>query len=116
MLVGNLLQIGYSIVNMMWVGRMVGADAVGANCGLGAASYIEICRRLRAATTLPIWIKPNAGLPELVDGHPVYRTTALEFAEQAMALVAAGAAFVGGCCGTSPAFIRALNERMLACA
>jgi methionine synthase I (cobalamin-dependent) len=93
-----------------------GADAVGANCGSGVASYVAVCRRLRAATTLPVWIKPNAGLPELVEGRPVYRTTAREFAEQAMALVQAGAGFVGGCCGTSPAFIRALKERMLGCA
>jgi 5-methyltetrahydrofolate--homocysteine methyltransferase len=62
------------------------------------------------ATALPIWIKPNAGLPELVDGHIVYRTTPAEFACQAEALRKAGVAFVGGCCGTSPEFIRALQK------
>jgi len=86
-----------------------GADVVGANCGLGMDGYIPVAKRLRAATALPIWIKPNAGLPELVDGHIVYRTTPAEFASHAQALREAGVAFVGGCCGTSPEFIHALH-------
>ncbi|HZT33649.1 MAG TPA: homocysteine S-methyltransferase family protein [Bryobacteraceae bacterium] len=93
-----------------------GACAVGANCGRGPGAYVEICRRLAAASPLPVWIKPNAGLPELVDGRPVYRTTPEEFASYGPALVAAGARFLGGCCGTTPAFIRALRERISTCA
>jgi methionine synthase I (cobalamin-dependent) len=85
-----------------------GADAVGANCGSGIAAYVPVCRRLRAATHLPLWIKPNAGLPELLEGRTVWRTTPEEFAAQAPALVEAGATFLGGCCGTTPAFVRAL--------
>jgi methionine synthase I (cobalamin-dependent) len=85
-----------------------GADAVGANCGTGIAAYVPICRRLRAATPLPVWIKPNAGLPELVEGRTVYRTTPEEFARHVPALVEAGARFLGGCCGTNPAFVRAV--------
>lgn len=92
-----------------------GADAVGANCGLGIGGYIPVCRRLRAATVLPIWIKANAGLPDIVDGQPVYRTTPAEFAAQAPELVRAGASFIGGCCGTGPAFIRAVKEQISAC-
>lgn len=86
-----------------------GADVIGANCGQGIAGFIPICRRLRAATALPIWMKANAGLPELVDGRPVYRTTPETFASHLPALVDAGATFVGGCCGTSPDFIRGLR-------
>jgi 5-methyltetrahydrofolate--homocysteine methyltransferase len=86
-----------------------GADVIGANCGVGMEGYIPVAKRLRAATALPIWIKPNAGLPELVDGHIIYRTTPAEFALQALALRKAGVAFVGGCCGTSPEFIHALH-------
>lgn len=84
-----------------------GADVVGANCGQGIAGFLPIARRLRAATSLPIWIKANAGLPELVDGRTVYRTSPDDFAAALPDLVAAGASFVGGCCGTSPDFIRA---------
>ena len=52
-----------------------GADVIGANCGQGIEGYVSICRRLQAATGLPLWIKANAGLPELAAGRPLYRTT-----------------------------------------
>ncbi|HWR53380.1 MAG TPA: homocysteine S-methyltransferase family protein [Bryobacteraceae bacterium] len=84
-----------------------GVDFIGANCGVGIQGYIEVCRRLRAATAKPLWIKANAGLPEMVDGKAVYRTTPEEFASSIPALIEAGANFVGGCCGTNPDFIRA---------
>jgi 5-methyltetrahydrofolate--homocysteine methyltransferase len=71
---------------------------------------VPLCARLRAATSLPLWIKPNAGLPEWVDGHPIYRTTPEAFAADATAIVRAGADFIGGCCGTGPEFIRALRQ------
>ena len=93
-----------------------GADIVGANCGRGIAGYVEICRRLRAATGRPIWIKANAGMPELVDGRAAYRTTPEEFASFVPALVEAGASFIGGCCGTTPDFIRAVKEKLDQCA
>lgn len=89
-----------------------GADVIGANCGQGVEGFVAIARRLRAATGVPLWIKANAGLPEFVDGKAVYRTTAAEFAQFLEPLVEAGADFVGGCCGTGPAFIRALVEAM----
>jgi methionine synthase I (cobalamin-dependent) len=85
-----------------------GADVIGANCGQGIAGYVPICRRLRAATVRPIWIKANAGLPEVVDGRAVYRTTPEEFAAHIPALLEAGASFIGGCCGTTPDYIRAV--------
>jgi methionine synthase I (cobalamin-dependent) len=84
-----------------------GAAGVGANCGVGIAEYVPVCRRLRAATPLPLWIKPNAGLPEMVEGRPAYRTSPDEFASFIPAMVEAGATFIGGCCGTGPEFIRA---------
>jgi 5-methyltetrahydrofolate--homocysteine methyltransferase len=84
-----------------------GASAVGANCGRGIADYIDICARIRAATSLPVWMKPNAGLPEMVDGKAVYRTSAADFAARVPELARAGATFVGGCCGSNPEFIAA---------
>jgi 5-methyltetrahydrofolate--homocysteine methyltransferase len=86
-----------------------GADVIGANCGQGIANYVSICRRLRAATERPVWIKPNAGLPELIEGQPIYRTSPDEFAGHIPALLEAGASFIGGCCGTTPEFIRAVK-------
>jgi methionine synthase I (cobalamin-dependent) len=87
-----------------------GADVIGANCGQGIAGFVKICERLHGATDRPIWIKANAGLPEMVDGRAVYRTTPDEFASYGPALIKAGASFIGGCCGTSPIFIDALSR------
>ena len=86
-----------------------GADVIGANCGQGVAGFVAICRRLRAATDRPVWIKANAGLPTMVDGRPKYTTTPQEFAGYVPALVQAGASFIGGCCGTRPDFIAAIS-------
>jgi methionine synthase I (cobalamin-dependent) len=77
------------------------ADVIGANCGNGIQQYIEICRHLRAATKLPVWIKANAGLPEMVNDKPVWKTTPEEFARHAPAVIAAG---------TTPAHIAALVQ------
>ncbi|MCG3150029.1 MAG: Methionine synthase [Verrucomicrobiae bacterium] len=90
--------------------ELAAADVIGANCGNGIAQYIEICRQLRAATKLPVWIKANAGLPEMVNDKPVWKTTPEEFASHAPAVIAAGANFIGGCCGTTPAHIAALAQ------
>lgn len=89
-----------------------GADAIGANCGIGADAMMPLCERFWMATDLPIWIKPNAGLPEVVDGKAVYQTSPAEFTHAALALVRAGASFIGGCCGTSPALIASLSKHM----
>jgi 5-methyltetrahydrofolate--homocysteine methyltransferase len=85
-----------------------GADSVGANCGTGVEYAAAVCRRLRAACALPLWIKPNAGLPTM-DGTSIrYETTAEFFASHFAALRDAGASFIGACCGSTPDFIRAL--------
>lgn len=89
-----------------------GADVIGSNCGQGIAGFVNLCRRLRAATDRPVWIKPNAGLPELVEGRAVYRTGPEEFASYLPALLEAGANFIGGCCGTTPEFIAALSRAL----
>ncbi|MCP5517659.1 MAG: homocysteine S-methyltransferase family protein [Verrucomicrobiales bacterium] len=91
-----------------------GADVIGSNCGQGVEGFVGICRRLRAATDLPIWIKANAGLPTVEGGKVVYHTSPEAFAAHLPALREAGAAFVGGCCGTNPAFVRALSKRLAA--
>jgi methionine synthase I (cobalamin-dependent) len=86
-----------------------GVDVIGANCGQGIESYAALCQRLHHSTPLPIWIKPNAGLPELLESGTRYHTAPEAFTRYAPALLAAGANFLGGCCGTSPDFIRALR-------
>lgn len=89
-----------------------GADVIGANCGQGITGFLPICQRLRASTDRPLWIKPNAGLPQLVEGRAVYAGTPEDFAGQVPALITAGANFIGGCCGTSPDFVSAICRRL----
>jgi len=84
-----------------------GADIVGANCGAGIDHMIEVTQLMRQATSLPIWCKPNAGLPELIDGNIVYRETPVQMASKLPLLLEAGATIVGGCCGTTPVHIQA---------
>jgi len=86
-----------------------GADVIGANCGnLEPAQMAEVASLLRSATTLPILAQPNAGKPKLVDGLTVFEMAPTDFAEGIAKCLRAGARLVGGCCGTTPAHIRAV--------
>lgn len=89
-----------------------GADIVGCNCGVGIENYVTVARLLRKATELPIWVKANAGMPELQDGKVVYKDTPEAFAAKVPKLIDAGANIVGGCCGTSPDHIRAIRHAL----
>ena len=99
---------GCTVASMAHTLEGLGADAIGVNCSLGPVQLEEIVRTLCRNTRLPIIAKPNAGLPDPLDGH--YDLTPDAFAEAMIGLVDAGAAIVGGCCGTSPAYIRALKD------
>lgn len=88
-----------------------GADIIGANCGNGIEGFANICRRLRQNTALPLWMKPNAGFPEMRANQLAYAMTPAQFAQHAILLAEAGADFIGGCCGTSPEFIQAISAQ-----
>jgi 5-methyltetrahydrofolate--homocysteine methyltransferase len=85
-----------------------GADVIGCNCGVGIDAYVKVARCLRQHTDRPIWVKPNAGLPEMFGAKVVYKEGPEEFAAKVHLLLEAGANFVGGCCGTTPDHIRKL--------
>lgn len=87
-----------------------GADAIGANCGSGPEHYVTVARLLAEATDMPVWIKPNAGLPEVRDRKTYWPTGPEEFAAYVKPLVEAGATFVGGCCGTTAEHIAAVRQ------
>lgn len=88
----------------------LGADIIGANCSLGPAQLLSVVEQLAQATSLPISIQPNAGMPELINGHTVFPMSADQMAQWAPKLIGAGAKFLGGCCGTTPDHIRALRH------
>ncbi len=85
----------------------LGVDLIGVNCGRSLAENLTALRELRATTNLPLWFKPNAGLPHPDEQRePVYDVTPQDMGAQVAAWVEAGAAVVGGCCGTSPEHLR----------
>ena len=84
----------------------LGVDALGANCSLGPKQMIPIAKRLYEATSLPLIMKPNAGLPKSVDGKTVFDVDAKEFSMIMTELVSLGARILGGCCGTTPEYIK----------
>lgn len=89
----------------------LGADAIGTNCSTGPDKMIDVVRNMASVTTIPIIAKPNAGLPSLDEkGNTVYDMEAEEFGICMKALVEAGAAIIGGCCGTTPEHIRSLQR------
>lgn len=88
--------------------QSLGADAIGLNCSTGPEGMAPLVKAMAGVARVPILAKPNAGLPELVDGETIYRMEPEEFAKAAVALVEAGASILGGCCGTTPEHIRAL--------
>jgi len=102
-------MMGVSPADLAAVAVEHGAAAVGANCGVGPETLVQIVGLLREATDLPIWGKANAGLPVVVDGQTTFPMTPEAFAGFAGPLVEAGAQFIGGCCGTTPEHIRALR-------
>lgn len=95
--------------------QSLGADAVGLNCSTGPEAMLPFVEQMAEYAAVPILAKPNAGMPELVDGRTVYRTAPERFAELGTKLIEAGAAIVGGCCGTTPAHIRALSAAASGC-
>lgn len=99
---------GCTVASMARTLTGLGADAIGLNCSLGPVQVLPMIREMAAHTPLPIVAKPNAGLPDPIDGH--YDLTPEAFADAMAEVVAAGASLVGGCCGTNPAYIRALRQ------
>ncbi|HSU19331.1 MAG TPA: bifunctional homocysteine S-methyltransferase/methylenetetrahydrofolate reductase, partial [Acidobacteriaceae bacterium] len=91
-----------------------GADAIGCNCSVGPATVLTVIERMRPETTLPLVAMPNAGMPRIVEGRNIYLTSPEYMASFAAKFVRAGATWVGGCCGTTPAHIKAMRSRLRA--
>lgn len=88
----------------------MGADVIGVNCSTGPDKMTDLVSRMLTVSHIPVAVKPNAGLPELVNGKTEYRMEPEEFAEAMMPLIEQGVTVAGGCCGTKPAHIRKLRE------
>ena len=88
----------------------LGVDAIGVNCGLGPVQMMPILEELKKYSSLPIIMKPNAGLPKQRNGETYYDVNPEDFASYMKEIVKSGACVIGGCCGTTPAHIKAMAD------
>ena len=86
-------------------------DAIGANCSFGPKKLSSVVNEYLRYASVPVLLKPNAGLPELVGGRTVYSVLPEEFAEDVLSLIEKGVRIAGGCCGTTPEYISALTQK-----
>lgn len=107
-------MMGVSIEQVYEMARTAGAAFVGANCGVGIETFVGIAGKFAACgSDLPVWIKGNAGLPEVgPDGNVVYSAPPEAYADAVEPLLKAGARFIGGCCGSGPDHVRAIAEKL----
>lgn len=106
------LMTGATPEAMVALAEGMGADAIGANCSLGPKQLRGVAKRLVECASIPVVLKPNAGLPKTVDGKTVFDITSKEFALEVADIVKQGVRIVGGCCGTTPEYIDNLNNML----
>ncbi len=107
----NKLMTGASAEAMVAMLEGMGADAIGANCSLGPKALIDVVSKYLEFASIPVIIKPNAGLPRVIGGKTVYDLSSDEFAGDVASLLEKGVRIAGGCCGTTPEYISALVEK-----
>lgn len=105
---GDRLMMGATPETMVTLLEGLGVDALGANCSFGPKQLASVADKLLKSATLPVLLKPNAGLPQTREGKSVYDVAPSEFAGDVALLMQGGVRIVGGCCGTSPEYIKAL--------
>ena len=102
-------MMGHTPTQVMQAVAPLGVTAIGANCGKTLDAMEQIVREMAALKTgLPIWVKPNAGLPRMVDDVATYDVGPATMAEYGIRYIRAGAQIVGGCCGNSPEHVAAI--------
>ncbi len=106
------LMTGASPAAMVAILEGMGVDALGANCSLGPKQLRGVAEQLLEYASVPVLLKPNAGLPRSVNGQTVFDVTAEDFSSELASLVQKGVTVVGGCCGTTPEYIRSLCSKI----
>ncbi|MBE6391475.1 MAG: 5-methyltetrahydrofolate--homocysteine methyltransferase [Lentisphaerae bacterium] len=91
--------------------QSLGADAFGCNCSTGPAEMAEIIRKMRPFARIPLIAKPNAGLPKLCNGKTCFEMSPAAFADSVNDLLSSGVTIMGGCCGTTPEHLAAMNKK-----
>ena len=106
------LMMGADVATVVAMCEGLGVSAIGTNCGMGPDLMKNVVRELNKYASVPIIVKPNAGLPKTVDGRTVYDLSVESFAEDMKEIAEIGAGLVGGCCGTTPEYISATSTAL----
>ncbi len=106
------LMTGADAKTMVAILEGLGVSALGLNCSLGPREMKKIAKEICQYASVPVIVKPNAGLPETVDGQTVYNVSPEDFASEMAEIAENGAVVLGGCCGTDPDYIKALVQRI----
>lgn len=106
------LMTGADAITVVTVLESLGVDAIGINCGLGPKQIKNILETVIRYSSTPIFVQPNAGLPKIVDGETVFDITEDEFSDCMSEFADMGVSIFGGCCGTTPSYIRKTKEKV----
>ncbi len=103
---------GTGLLAFLSVMESIGADAIGLNCSVGPKELVKLAKTLAQYSTLPISFKPNAGMPKLINRETIFPGTAKEFVKNCEKAYFSGVNLIGGCCGTTPEFIKELAKKL----
>lgn len=109
---GFFTMMGEDISQCTSILEDAGADVIASNCSLGSKDMIDLTKELRASTSKPILIQPNAGMPVTQKGVTYYKQAPSDFAQDGKQIIESGANMIGGCCGTTSEFIKELVEKL----
>ena len=108
----GLLMTGANPESMIAMLEGLNVDAIGVNCSYGPKKLAKVVEKYLKYSSLPVILKPNAGLPKVVNGKTVFDVNEEEFSLDVLSLVNKGVRIVGGCCGTTPKYIKAVSEKV----
>jgi 5-methyltetrahydrofolate--homocysteine methyltransferase len=103
---------GTDLKSFIAMAESLGVDAIGLNCSIGSNDLAKLAKDLCENTNLPVSFKPNAGIPELINHETIFLETKEEFVEASLKACSYGANMLGGCCGTTPEFIKSLSNKL----
>ncbi|NHJ49278.1 MAG: hypothetical protein FK733_15930 [Asgard group archaeon] len=109
---GYFTVMGNTVEDCIKTLEVAGASVIGANCTIGSDEMVDLVPQMKAVSSKPIIVKPNAGQPQLVQGKTFYPTSPADFAIDIKQMVAHGARVVGGCCGSNPSFIETITQKL----
>lgn len=98
--------------DLVYTMQVLGVDAIGVNCSFGLKTLVPIVEKICKISNIPVIVQANAGLPDIIDGNTVYHVKEDEYLEGVKEFIKKGASIIGGCCGTTPNFIKKISNSL----